>query len=467
MNQILIAEDEKNIRLGLKTMVQRSGVPVGQILEARNGREALELLQENKVDLLITDVRMPELDGIGLVEQAMKLPTPPLVLVISGYDDFSYAVAMMRNGVQEYLLKPVERKQLYDALQRLEGQVKLRQEADQKESEQELQALRILALATSAPDRQRLLELYSESFYSGSYVGVCAREAGDDGFCRIPLGKGMWLTLLEENAAWPCSGALAGRSLRHQGLEELSDCCREAIGAWTRAFFAGVSRTYQPQLEHQTEVTCRQLMDQLSISRGKEVGRLLSVQAKAVAQGNASAEDFAALCAEFCAQLRKTYRDIAEVEDAEQFQDIWRFESGSAYLTAFTQWLNQFSERLAVEYANFENKQKIRLAVQYIREHFREPLNMATVSSHVSMSYSLFSQLFKQYTGTNFVSYVQKLRLEEAKRLLETTDARVGEICYQVGFQDDKHFLKIFKSITGLSPSEYRRASGRRNLTET
>lgn len=62
---------------------------------------------------------------------------------------------------------------------------------------------------------------------------------------------------------------------------------------------------------------------------------------------------------------------------------------------------------------------------------------------------------------------MQKLRLEEAKRLLETTDARVGEICYQVGFQDDKHFLKIFKSITGLSPSEYRRASGRRNLTET
>lgn len=99
MNTILIAEDEKFIRLGLKTMTQRSGVPVGEILEARDGEEALELLKTHRIDLLITDIRMPKLDGIALVEQLNTLPHPPMVLAVSGYEDFNYAVAMLRSGV--------------------------------------------------------------------------------------------------------------------------------------------------------------------------------------------------------------------------------------------------------------------------------------------------------------------------------------------------------------------------------
>ena len=96
---------------------------------------------------------------------------------------------------------------------------------------------------------------------------------------------------------------------------------------------------------------------------------------------------------------------------------------------------------------------------QYIQQHFREPLNMAVVSNHVSMNYSLFSLLFKQYTGGNFVAYLQKLRVDEAKRLLETTDRRVNEIGRNVGFSDEKHFLKVFKSTVGISPTEYRKSA--------
>ncbi len=122
MNTILIAEDEKFIRKGLVTMVRRSGVPVETILEARDGEEALELLRQNQVDLLITDIRMPKMDGIALVSQLGALDHQPMVLVISGYDDFSYAVEMLRSGAFDYLLKPVERERLFEALEKLEGQ---------------------------------------------------------------------------------------------------------------------------------------------------------------------------------------------------------------------------------------------------------------------------------------------------------------------------------------------------------
>lgn len=76
MKTILIAEDEKFIRKGLVTMVRRSGVPVETVLEARDGKEALELLRQNQVDLLITDIRMPKMDGIELVSRLGEAGSP-------------------------------------------------------------------------------------------------------------------------------------------------------------------------------------------------------------------------------------------------------------------------------------------------------------------------------------------------------------------------------------------------------
>ena len=82
---------------------------------------------------------------------------------------------------------------------------------------------------------------------------------------------------------------------------------------------------------------------------------------------------------------------------------------------------------------------------------------MAVVSNYISMNYSLFSYAFKQYTGTNFVNFLKDLRMQEAKRLLETSDMRVNEISQAVGYENEKHFMKIFKATLGVSPTEYRK----------
>ena len=82
---------------------------------------------------------------------------------------------------------------------------------------------------------------------------------------------------------------------------------------------------------------------------------------------------------------------------------------------------------------------------------------MAVVSNYVSMNYSLFSVLFKQYTGTNFVNFLQNIHIDEAKRLLLQTDYRINEISVRCGFTSEKHFLKLFKTVTGVSPSDWRR----------
>ena len=113
--------------------------------------------------------------------------------------------------------------------------------------------------------------------------------------------------------------------------------------------------------------------------------------------------------------------------------------------------------RLSGDEAEGINDKKIAKAIAYIRENYRSDINMAVVSNHVSMNYSLFSKQFKEYTGTNFVSYVRDLRISDAKKLLAETELRINEIGSMVGYENDKHFLKNFKAAVGVSPGEYRR----------
>ena len=123
MNTLLIVEDEKMIRQGIKSIVQRSGVPVQNIMECNNGQIALEILESQRVDVMFTDIRMPKMSGIELVEAMQKLEHKPLTVAISGYDDFTYAVQLLRMGVREYILKPVEREQIVEILKKLEKEL--------------------------------------------------------------------------------------------------------------------------------------------------------------------------------------------------------------------------------------------------------------------------------------------------------------------------------------------------------
>lgn len=108
-----------------------------------------------------------------------------------------------------------------------------------------------------------------------------------------------------------------------------------------------------------------------------------------------------------------------------------------------------------------KNSQKMQMAVEYIKKNYASDLNMAVVSNHISMNYSLFSYSFKQYTGSNFVNFLKDIRMREAKKLLAETDMKIIEISQMVGYDNEKHFMKIFKATCGVSPSEYRKNMNR------
>ena len=123
MRTLLIVEDEKMIRQGIAVMAKRSSVEISEILECRNGQEALEILKNREIDVMFTDIRMPKLDGIELVKETENLKKCPKIVVVSGYDDFNYAVEMLKHGVKDYILKPVKREKIEELLKKLDAEI--------------------------------------------------------------------------------------------------------------------------------------------------------------------------------------------------------------------------------------------------------------------------------------------------------------------------------------------------------
>lgn len=469
MNTILIAEDEKLTRAGLKTMISRSGVPIGLILEARDGKEALEILHHEPVDLLITDIRMPGMDGIELVSHLKELEHVPALLVVSGYESFSYAVAMFREGAQNYLLKPVDREEFYAALWRAEEQCQSRKAESENRRQEYLDFMRQLMLGPDdgGDEWREKLSRYGEDFFTGDYVGYCSVRTDlplQENVLKLrAVGKVMFYAAsLDECAALEKELPLpVGKSGTHQGLEMLRLCYQEAYRAWQTSFFTGKACEAEEKEYSQPKTAVMQLTALVGLSKWQEAVGLLRAEAGRTAAGEMDPEAFAELCGKFVGELGKKYSELADDEDIGlgRYRNLWDFENADAYLEALERQLEKFCDRVSAVYADYANKQKIQQAVQYVKEHFRESLNMTEVSNKVSMNYTMFSTLFKQYTGVNFVSFLQNLRIEESRRLLETTEWRIYEIGHRAGFSDEKHFLKTFKAITGLSPTEYRKAS--------
>ncbi|MCC8051564.1 MAG: response regulator [Clostridiales bacterium] len=540
MQTLLIVEDEKLIRQGIRVMVQRSGVPVENIIECGNGLMALEVLKSQKVDVMFTDIRMPKMDGIELVKAMQELPHQPLTVAISGYDDFSYAVEMMRGGVREYLLKPVDRESLKSILEKLEQEVEAAREEEQRKSLSDRERLRRIMESEEMSDTER--EAIGErlegqlfpSYVVCCFAGISEPAAEKKGFFLMLGGFPAGSICIVESGS--CSfllknelgDAYVGVSREHSGAGELRQAYLEAAQARKMAFcrcehictFMDLETSHETSHEasqfrqmaaehvsdtknasrcgaadikagNEAEPTTEEIKKQvqtLGTDRYEDCRYQASLVLQKVKRGVYTPAQMEQYLSALLEQIPASYAAIFKTQQGtevpgesprgqshqeqshqeqsgsaaladlqKQLTDIYSYRSLDEYAEALSQWLELVHVKTDNRSDEFRNRQKLEKAIHYIRENYSSDLNMAVVSNYVSMNYSLFSQEFKLYTGENFVSYLRNIRMEEAKRLLSQTQLRVVEISQKVGYENEKHFMKTFKSVYGVSPSEFRK----------
>ena len=479
MRKVLVVEDEKLIRQGIATMIKRCGVPVEEVIECANGLQALDVLKEQTIDVMFTDIRMPKMNGIELVKAMKELGNPPLSVAVSGYDDFTYAVEMMRQGVREYILKPVERDKLKAIMEKLDAEISQKLEDEKKTEHAGRQLIKYLLMDDEASENE--LELISKNI---------SDTAGDTFYCMITTGSDPLMPYLDDQSAISGPDGMDIFIVGKEKIEELKS--KEGVSS-----FAGLSdicseskelkRAYKEALSRRENAFCRKTplfsedrntsVAESLLESGKKLCEKEAVAARvqligtsrrddlekewngfftAAERGQITPEDFRKAMQEFASEYLKVYHK--EV-DAELLMPL-SFLTIDDYRQCFT----EFALRASAEHQQpdgaDQTSHKIREAIRYIKENYKSDLNMAVVSNEVSMNYSLFSSAFKNYTGTNFVGFVRDLRINEAKKLLEETPLKVNEISARVGYDNEKHFMKSFKAIVGVSPSEYRKNMG-------
>lgn len=503
MMKVLIVDDEPIIRKVLKSMVRwdEHGFEWGG--EAVDGEDAWEALQRGGIDIVVTDILMPRLDGLELVKRLKQADADVAVVVLSCLDDFTYVKEAMKHGAHDYILKPtMEPEQLVHILR--EAREVLLKERSDKERSRQIQ--RQLLLSKQAQWGQRLQKIWMTGMPDKELEAALFHHQGEVSSYMICFAPGSQLPLL----GWQWPDALAYLSMSEHRLLLIYEGERrkENIGLFLAAEFgvqassfvitgiAGIRNVEQlgQSLAGHDALRARYFYsgcqtddaESGAASENYETagGRLLLEQRqnflKAIAGRNVEAMDYwshqigLALCLEkppvdqvysFIYELvglaaafareqtnatldsfERKYVSIATVQSHFRLRDVtaWLAEA-RAELAALLQ-----SRPPAAARNPF-----VRKALDYMLGNYRMPISTTDIADHVKLSRSYLSDLYSKETGESLIEALTRIRIEEAKRLLSGREKKVYEVAEAVGFIDAKTFAKTFKKMVGCTPKEY------------
>lgn len=526
--RVLLVDDEEEIRTGISRKIDWEAVGFSLVGEAGNGEEALELAEQLRPDVVLTDIKMPFMDGLELCRRLRQsLPAAKLV-VFSGFDDFEYARQAVGMGVSEYILKPINAPELMEVLNKLRELLD-RQRLERRDMEtlrrryeeslpilRELFYTRLLSgqlpaeqvrdraaryeielpsgLWTAAlvhaelsgdgeaGDRDELLLLSVQSFLSEhfSLAGCAARVVlfGDAAALLVQLsGADKLYPLLEEleRLSLLCQSYLgisltAGVGRPCQGPEELDRSVAGARSALDyRALAEGGRVIYIDDLEPQSatelsfeEEDQRQLSAAIKLGTPEQVKEEIQGLIERLRQTGLSLSRCRLFLLEVVTCLIRLTRS-GGVAVEEVFGANF---TGAVSISDFSsreelgRWLEERCLRLRELLGQRRTDSAGRLveqAKEYIAGHYSdESLSVEALCSHIHLSPTYFSTLFKREVGMSFTAYVTQVRMEEAVRLLRDTDEKTYRVAERIGYSDPNYFSYVFKRQFGLSPSKYR-----------
>lgn len=350
MIKILVVDDEKMIRDGIVMTMPWNEMGMEVVGSAGDGLKALEMIREFKPHIVLTDIRMPKLDGIELLKAGKALMPSALFVMLSGYDDFTYAQQAIKYGAVDYLLKPLSEDELKKILMKLK-----------RDLENEISGYcQHLAI-------KKLIDKELGQFY-------LAVKHGD----------------------------------KHNALLRLGDIFgNPALGEF-----------------HLDQ--CRGIIIEIMYS-------LLDISSKAPF----NLSEKALLDGFVLEEVLIGYTNLAEIKD----------------------WLYRFTENLMDrlrEYTEGNYQLMLKKAIEFVEARFDEDISVKDVASSIFLSPNYFSHIFKKAKGECFTDYLNRVRIEEAKKILSQGTSKVYEVAEMVGYHDYKYFSSVFKKYVGVPPIRFK-----------
>lgn len=510
---MLLVDDEPLIRRGLEATVpwEKHGIHV--IGTAEDGADAIRKIKDHQdIDLVITDVRMPHVDGLELASFLYDNCPQVRIIMISGYDDFKYAQKAIQLGVQDYLLKPVDIDELLTVATKVTKQIRTeRTESEQVHQTNLKNAIyhQVLDFNVQVPEELKLFEhvqIHPFLTMLTNYMHTTAQMSQDSlnelkreweisidnylryqGFSSISVftGENMLLTCIVEYQDQGLSSqqvhSVLNKLVADQAMSLSFIFGKEAVQVKNlyREYRKLSERTkYLPfstennivwgvqglspdrNLDYPDKIE-NELLDAIFQSKQMKITAAVEGLFNYLEAQRFFLDEAIAVCKEILTKVFERYQAIFRKEPApvglyfNRQLDVNLFNSYEILLELFQQDIDYIISQLDLKNAG-DKDWLIERAENYIQSYYASELKAHEVADVINISPNYFSSLFKQRTGKNFNEYINQLRVDQAKTLLEETPFKVNEIANQVGYQEYKYFVEVFKKFTGVTPTKYR-----------
>jgi len=400
MIRVLIVDDDGIVREGLSKNINWAANGCEVVGSAANGREGLRLARECRPDVVLTDIRMPLMDGIGLADVIAHELQPTKVVILSGFNDFSYARKAMNAKVSDFVLKWQDNSEVVTAVLKAAQEVQL-----------ERASMAETANARSLAMEARFRALLTGSEYDQTAPGAAGSFATDATFACLALG-------LRENGDRARVKTVKTIAGERAGRLDLANVSVDFGDSLALVFACPPAKSEQPAL------LAIDLVQTLKIRYPTEQEALVLYQAPVVALSSLGL-------------LWNTLREalgtalIAGRKGALELNSMREYENSSAAL------FRRMKDRVDRDYQD-------------------ENLSLPDMALQANVVATYASTLFKRFQGVGFLEYLTTVRIRAACRLLAGTDLPVGDVAAHVGMPNQRYFSSVFRKSVGVNPLQYR-----------
>ncbi len=514
MEKLLIVDDEEWILDGLKLMLPWEEMGIILTDTAENGLEAMDIIEKQSPDIVLTDVRMPLMDGLELAEKIYTRGISCEVIIISGYADFEYAKRAVAYNVSAYLTKPVQRAELDETVRETIKKLQTKREQEvivkQFRENEENDKLSHYYLNEKSHRKLEVGKEYLTVVFQASLLRQ-KKDTGEDAggvFLRLAKnenwnqGQGVFF----RNHSNPNQYILIIGFRKESSYENvykkiMHDFESFLLRARKEMDIEGIIGVGEPYantaLSFKSYLQAKFIVENMQSSREcrlvtisqfekaysgvcvdyDEINNLIT----AVEYGNRqmTGKIFGAL-----AEKWKRRNDDSLIAIRMNIQEIIvllskimikygssMYELNREYADIFGQiWMITSKEKLMelsmllteavtdyIDTVRNEGKEPVTLQIKrYVDEHFSDPLTLSDMAKQYYVNAAYLSRAFKKETGTNFNDYVRKLRMEKAIMLLRSTDMKIYEIAQLAGYDNVNYFMKKFQDDYGVTPGAFR-----------
>lgn len=500
MIKMILADDEPVITRGIQKLLDWNSLGIEISGEFEDGKAVFEAIIKQQPDIALLDISMPKMSGVEILKECHKLGLPTKIIFVSGFQDFEYAKEAVSYGAVEYLLKPVIREELVNAVEKCIACLGKKEETDMTMKHQ------------AADDYGKLITLEDTS-YTPVYADLLYPKECMEQMKRLMMFS--FQSFLEEYLDKKSVGITFNRKNNivivlkessqqenYSVLKKIREEAQKEIGQQT-VYIMGrmvenmseIPASYEECLRYRdaiffademavpilecgkqlfgTEVsrehfdqTRKELIKAVTEQKREKYQKYFEQFRRLVAKrADGKKED---ACFYFCNAIRMVEEELVKlgvpiksIDMKSLLEDGRKCESFKELSQCYQNILNGYADCIQKQNITSET-QTIAIAKKYIAEHYQENLTLNILASEVHMNPYYFSAFFKKNAGENFKDYVGRIRVEHAMMLLVSTDKKTYEIAMEVGFSDARAFADAFQKLYHETPNAYRkRVSGK------